>query len=123
MICCPILTARTGAGWWGDLDAEEIWNGWPIGTRLWLLRSGKIEGAGLADGATVVRVEQYIREAIQPFIDRRIASRLDVEVKRVGRERIEARGATVSWAEAGRSSCAIRFSGTTSSRLSHRFRL
>ena len=26
------------AGWWGDLDAEEIWDGWPIGSRLWLLK-------------------------------------------------------------------------------------
>src|SRR4051812_1651501 len=24
-------------GWWGDMDAEAIWNAWPIGTKLWLL--------------------------------------------------------------------------------------
>jgi phage gp46-like protein len=78
------------AGWWGDLDTEEIWNGWPIGTKLWLLKRSKIEGPGSQYGATVVRVEQYIRDAIQPFIERRIASDMDVKVERTGRERIEA---------------------------------
>src|ERR1700676_756555 len=29
-------------GWWGDLDAEKIWGGWPIGSRLWLLTRAKI---------------------------------------------------------------------------------
>jgi phage gp46-like protein len=77
-------------GWWGDLDAEEIWNGWPIGSRLWLLERSKIDGPGSRRGATVAWVQQYIREAIQPFIDRRIASRMDVVANRIGRERIDA---------------------------------
>jgi phage gp46-like protein len=77
-------------GWWGDLQAEEIWQGWPIGTRLWLLSRAKITGPGASEGATVARVEQYIREAIQPFIDLRIASSFDVHVNRVGKERIDA---------------------------------
>src|SRR5262245_32700220 len=71
-------------GWWGDLDAEAIWNGWPIGCRLWLLKRDKIVGPGAQQGATVVRVEQYIREALQPFIDIRAASRMDVAAVRVG---------------------------------------
>ena len=54
------------AGWWGDLDAEELFNGWPIGTRLWLLKRTKIVGPEDSEGATVSRVEQYIIEAIQP---------------------------------------------------------
>jgi phage gp46-like protein len=78
------------AGWWADMDAEEIWGGWPIGSRLWLLRRAKIEDPGSQRGATVTRVENYIREAIQPFIDRRIASRMEVQAMRVGRERIDA---------------------------------
>jgi len=78
------------AGWWGDLDAEEIHGGWPIGSRLWLLRRSKIVGPQDEHGATVARVEEYIREAIQPFVDRRIASRFDVDVQRVGTDRIEA---------------------------------
>jgi phage gp46-like protein len=78
------------AGWWGDLDAEEIWDGWPIGSRLWLLKRDKIVGPESYQGATVVRVENYIREAIQPFLERRIASRMAVEATRVGREQIDA---------------------------------
>ena len=77
-------------GWWGDLDSEEIWDGWPIGSRLWLLQREKITGSGAAQGATVVRVENYIREAIQPFLDRRIGSRMYVEATRVDDQRIDA---------------------------------
>jgi phage gp46-like protein len=78
------------AGWWGDLDAEELFDGWPIGTRLWLLKRTKIVGPEDVEGATVARVEHYIRESIQPFIDMKIASSFDVQVARVGIERIDA---------------------------------
>ena len=61
-------------GWWGDLDAQAIWAGWPIGTRLWLLQRAKITGADAAQGSTLVRAEQYIAEAIQPFVDAKICS-------------------------------------------------
>lgn len=77
-------------GWWGDLDATEIWGGWPIGCKLWLLKRDKIVGSEARQGATVTRVEQYIRSAIQPFLDRRIGSRMYVEATRVGREQIDA---------------------------------
>ena len=77
-------------GWWGDFDADLIWAGWPIGCRLWLLQRDKIDGPGSRLGSTVVRVETYIREAIQPFIDRGIASSFSVKAQRVGRERIDA---------------------------------
>jgi phage gp46-like protein len=78
------------AGWWGDLDAEEIHNGWPIGSRLWLLRRSKIVGPEDPDGSTVARVEEYINEAIQPFVDQRIATRFEVQAERIGTERIDA---------------------------------
>jgi phage gp46-like protein len=78
-------------GWWGDLDAEEIWGGWTIGCRLWLLRRSKITGPEAIGGATVTLVEQYIREALQPFVDLKIASSFDVAAARVGIERIDAR--------------------------------
>jgi phage gp46-like protein len=78
------------AGWWGDLDADEIWDGWPIGSRLWLLRRDKIVGPGAQQGATIAHVENYIREAIQPFLDRRIGSRMAVKATRAGRDRIDA---------------------------------
>ena len=77
-------------GWWGDYEAEQIWNGWPIGTRLWLVSREKITGASARTGALITRIDRYIREALQPFIDRRIASRMDVQIERVGRERIQA---------------------------------
>jgi phage gp46-like protein len=77
-------------GWWGDLDAENIWDAWPIGSRLWLLSRTKITDQDYALGPTTVRVEQYIREAIQPFLTRRIGSRMFVEASRVGRDRIDA---------------------------------
>jgi phage gp46-like protein len=78
------------AGWWGDLDAAELFGGWPIGTRLWLLKRTKIVGPEDPEGATVSRVEQYISEALQPFVDLKIASSFDVEAARVGVERIDA---------------------------------
>jgi phage gp46-like protein len=77
-------------GWWGDLDTEEIWGGWPIGTRLWLLRRTKITDASASIGSTLTNAESYIREAVQPFVDLKIASRIDIEVSRVGIERIDA---------------------------------
>lgn len=78
------------AGWWGDMDAAEVWDGWPIGSRLWLLKRTKIVGPEDPEGATVTRVEDYIREAIQPFIDMKVATSFDVAAARVGRERIDA---------------------------------
>ena len=78
------------AGWWGDLDAAELFNGWPIGTRLWLLKRAKIVGPEDPEGATLARVEEYIRESIQPFIDMRIASSFDVEAVRVDTQQIDA---------------------------------
>ncbi len=65
-------------GWWADMDAEALWNGWPIGSRLWLLSRASIT----AD--TVTRAEQYCREALDPFVKRRIVSRVDVALERVG---------------------------------------
>jgi phage gp46-like protein len=76
-------------GWWGDSEAEEIWNGWPIGCKHWLLRRAKITDSVSKEGATVMRAQAYVREALQPFIDRRICTRVDVTATRVGKERID----------------------------------
>ena len=78
------------AGWWGDMDAQELFDGWPVGTRLWLLKRTKIVGPESVEGSTVARVEQYIREAIQPFVDLKIATGFDVQAARVGVNRIDA---------------------------------
>ena len=40
-------------GWWGDLDAETIWDGWPIGAKIWLLSHSKITPAEAKQGATL----------------------------------------------------------------------
>jgi phage gp46-like protein len=76
-------------GWWGDLDAEEIWDGWPIGCKNWLLLRAKIADANSAEGATVLRAEQYTRAALQPFIIRQIASAINVTAQRIGRQEID----------------------------------
>lgn len=78
------------AGWWGDLDADVIWNGWPIGSKLWLLRRSKILPLTSGLGATTTLVDGYIRTAIQPFVDRRICTAFDVWVTRVDKQRIDA---------------------------------
>ena len=77
-------------GWWGDQDAEVIWNGWPVGSRLWLLTRAKIQDAGAREGGTVANVETYIKEALAPFISKRIASRIDVTATRTGVNEITA---------------------------------
>jgi phage gp46-like protein len=69
-------------GWWGDYDAQAIWNAWPIGSKLWLMRRSAIESPNAMRGATVARINNYILSAIQPFIDNRIASTFDVDVTR-----------------------------------------
>lgn len=77
-------------GWWGDLDAGLIWNGWPIGCKNWLLARAKITGSGAKEGATTTRVEEYIRAALQPLVERRICSAFRVKAERKGLERIDA---------------------------------
>ena len=77
-------------GWWGDLDAEEIWGGWEIGSRLWLMKRSKITDSSAAIGSTLVRIQHYIQEAIAPFLTLRVASAMDVQVSRVDVQRIDA---------------------------------
>ncbi|QIG93800.1 MULTISPECIES: phage GP46 family protein [Bradyrhizobium] len=86
----PDPDSNDRCGWWGDLDAELIWNGWPIGSKLWLLRRAKINPASAREGSTVMMVENYIRVAMQPFVDRKVCSSFDVWVNRVDTQRIDA---------------------------------
>ena len=79
------------AGWWGDYDADTIWNAWPIGAKLWLLRRSAIESVASRQGSTVARVLAYVRLAIQPFVDQQIASRFDATAERVDKQRIDTR--------------------------------
>jgi phage gp46-like protein len=77
-------------GWWGNLDAETLWNGWPIGCKLWLLSRAKITPAESREGATLARAEAYCRVALQPMIDQHLCSHIDVTVTRADIQRINA---------------------------------
>jgi phage gp46-like protein len=77
-------------GWWGDIDAATLWNGWPIGSKLWLLIRSKIVDQSAREGSTTTRVEKYIRAALQPFITNKLCSRVDVVVTQFSSSRIDA---------------------------------
>ncbi len=76
-------------GWWGDLDAELIHDGWPIGTRLWLMARDKITGSLARSGSTIAKAEEFVREALQPLVDRRIATSIAVTAERTDVGRID----------------------------------
>jgi phage gp46-like protein len=76
-------------GWWGDLDAELLHNGWPIGSRLWELMRAKITPIEARIGSTLGRAEMYTREALQPFIDQAVCTAVDVYAERTDQETIQ----------------------------------
>jgi len=76
-------------GWWGDLDAKAIWNGWQIGCRNWLLSRAKINEINSFEGDTVIRAETYTREALQPLIDMHLCSAVDVNAWRADKDEID----------------------------------
>jgi phage gp46-like protein len=78
-------------GWWGDLEADIIWGGWPIGSKLWLLSRAKIVDSGAREGATIARVQAYISACIQPFVANKLASRFTVTARQINIQRIDAR--------------------------------
>ena len=86
----PSLDENTDRrGWCGDTGAEEIWGGWPIGSRFWLLAREKITGPEAERGSTLARVEDYALEALLPFVGAGVASAVDVEATRTALERID----------------------------------
>jgi phage gp46-like protein len=85
----PDPDATDRRGWWGDLDADVIWGGWPVGCLLWLLSRAKITDSVARDGATVARADGWTRDAMKPFTDNLIASRIDVTSGRIGVDRID----------------------------------
>lgn len=87
-------------GWWADYDAGEIWGGWPIGSRLWLLSREK------QTEETRTRAEGYIREALEPFRERRIVADYTIAVDWFAPERL---GAEIVLYRNGRPSVAVRF--------------
>jgi len=87
----PDPNSEDRRGWWGDLDAAQIWGGWPIGSKLWLLERAKIVDAAAREGATIARVQDYIAFCLQPFVTARICSRFTVAASQVNTQRIDAR--------------------------------
>jgi len=85
----PDPDATDRAGWWGDLDAELIWDGWPVGCKLWLLRRAKIVGPGAEGGSTIAKADGWTREAMKPFTDHLVASRIDVLADQLAIDRID----------------------------------
>jgi phage gp46-like protein len=77
-------------GWWGDMDADVIWDAWPIGSLLWLLRRAKITPADSYEGSTLGRVRNYIYAAIQPFVNEKVCSTYSVDVWRQDVQQIDA---------------------------------
>jgi phage gp46-like protein len=84
----PQLGSDDRRGWWGDLDAEAIWNGWPIGSRLWLMSRDKITDTAARQGSTVERARRYIAEALDPFVASKVASSYTIALAQAGPDRI-----------------------------------
>lgn len=87
-------------GWWADHEADEIYGGWPIGSRLWLLSREK------QTEETRARAEEYIREALDPFVDKRICDSYDLAVAWFAHERL---GAEITFYRGPKESIAVRF--------------
>ena len=85
----PDPDATDRRGWWGDIEAEEIWGGWPVGCLLWLLSRTKITGIAARQGSTLARADDYTRNAMRPFTERRITSRIDVLSNQAAIDRID----------------------------------
>jgi Phage protein GP46 len=58
--------------WWRDEDATAIWNGWPLGLKLWLPTGAKILTTGGREAPMVRRVQAYTGAALQPFVAAKI---------------------------------------------------
>jgi phage gp46-like protein len=76
-------------GWWADMDADQIWGGWNIGCKNWLLTRAKITDTPSSEGSTIERARRYTMDALQPFIDKRVATGMTVEATRIGVDRID----------------------------------
>lgn len=85
----PIPGSSDRRGWWGDDDAAEIWGGWPVGARFWLMKRDKITDATYSGGASTARATAFASECLQPFVDNKIISDFDVAVTQVGASRID----------------------------------
>jgi phage gp46-like protein len=79
----PIPGSTDRKGWWGDDGAAEIWNGWPVGARFWLMSRDKITDSNYSGGSTIARATAFANECLQPFVDAEIISDFDVVAEQV----------------------------------------
>ena len=79
----PLPGSTDRKGWWGDDSAAEIWNGWPVGSRFWLMSRDKITDSNYSGGSTIARATAFANECLQPFVDAKIISNFDVTVEQV----------------------------------------
>jgi len=96
----PDPTSLDRRGWWGDDESAELRGGWPIGSRLWLISREK------QTDATRRRAEDYIREALDPFVEIGLIDSYDLTVEWFAHERL---GAEIVLDRGPRGSVAVRF--------------
>jgi phage gp46-like protein len=84
----PIPGSTDRKGWWGDDGAADIWNGWPVGSRLWLMVRDKITDSNYSGGSTAARATTFANECLQPFVDAKIISDFDVSVTQVNAQQV-----------------------------------
>ncbi len=84
----PQLGSDDLRGWWGDTNAQAIWGGWPIGTRLWLLKRVAITDSNARVGSTIERARRYIQEAMDPIVAAKIASQYETNLQQTGQDKI-----------------------------------
>jgi phage gp46-like protein len=85
----PIPGSTDRKGWWGDDGAADLWNGWPVGSRFWLMARDKITDSNYSGGSTASRATRFANECLQPFVDARIISDFDVTVVQVNAQRVD----------------------------------
>lgn len=85
----PIPGSTDRKGWWGDDGAADIWNGWPVGSRFWLMRRDKITDSNYSGGATTARAVSFANECLQPFVDAKIISDFDATVAQINAQRVD----------------------------------
>jgi phage gp46-like protein len=98
-------------GWWGDWQAQEIWGGWPLGSKLWLMTRASIVGAGAKQGSTITRLTNYIQTALQPFVDNNICTSFTVSVTQTS---IEGMVAYIVMYRGNKSAIALQYQGVWS---------
>jgi phage gp46-like protein len=85
----PIPGSTDRKGWWGDDGAADIWNGWPVGSRFWLMKRDKITDSNYSGGSTSARAIAFANQCLQPFVDAKIISDFDIDVAQASRNAVD----------------------------------